>query len=150
MNTITASSAPTVGLGHTTINFCGEFREMPKPTRELFEVVVNHMNQLELRPLTDLAKSLATMWLTQTPRMMVTRRGKDWKYGHGVESFTVTFEGKPLLASGDDPFFTGMNLTVEEHEIARKAVERERKRKQREALPRRRDRKSRKRTPEGR
>jgi len=130
MNTHTITGT-TVG----TVTFSSS-SDQPKPTRDLFEVVVNAMNELELRPLTDLARSLVSMWVGQKPRLMITRRGqgpgKSWKYGCGVELLNITFSNDALLSSGDDAYHTGMGITDEEYQIARKAIERSRKRKQKE------------------
>jgi hypothetical protein len=107
---------------------------VPVVTDGLFDVVVVRANEFELRPRTELAKSLLGMWLHGRPRISLSTIGfkdRGIGFGEGVDYATFKFDYSPLLSRGDDPFYTGMHLSVDEFDAAHKAVAELREQKQR-------------------
>lgn len=96
------------------------------PTRDLFDVEVYGANKLTLIPRTELAKSLLGMWLhgecKRSLRLSGLMNGKG-SYGRDVDAMDMEFSTRPLLATGDDPYFTGLTLNPEEAAACRKLVD---------------------------
>jgi hypothetical protein len=103
----------------------------PVPTRDLFDVEVFAANKFRLIPRTELAKSLLSMWLCGDVRVSLSdtmQQGVSGAYGNGVRYLELTHETRPMLAHGDDPYYTGMALKPDEVEAVRKYIDNRRKR----------------------
>jgi hypothetical protein len=107
---------------------------VPVATHHLFDVLVYGANRMVLRPRSELAKSLAAMWTGMDVQISALWRGSApnetdvFRYGGKLDEAEFRFRSRPMLAMGDDPFFTGMSLSAEDVAVARKAIEADRDR----------------------
>lgn len=100
----------------------------PVPTKGLFDVEVDAANKIRLRPRTELARSILSMWLHGEIRPALKGIGSvPARYGAGIDCMELTLETRPMLSNGDDPYYTGMALSDEEAKAARAYIDRKRK-----------------------
>lgn len=100
-----------------------------KGIADLFDVVVFSANEVRFVPKCELARSLLAMWQHgwSDAQATSTHRGDptlNWRYGKTLDCLDVVFKSRPMLSSGDDPYFTGMVLKPEEVTAVRALVDR--------------------------
>ncbi len=152
MSEYTTTTETSGSMGTLKLSYDGEWRTDQEVMRlsdgPMFVLAVRHFNELIFFPKTALAQSLLAMWAHAgwglELQMRHTPDPAGWRYGAGIERATLRMQTRPMLSSGDDPYYTGMSLTPEELKVARAAVDRMRQSAHKAA---RRERNARKRNP---
>lgn len=124
-----------VGAGAATwvarLNSGEQHPPAPEPQHGLFDVEVYGLREFALVPRNDLARDLAGAWLHGRLKTVLHMQGvraptpaaEDcWKARDNVTRLAIRLEVPPLLTSGGDPFYTGLEITAEERTIAMAAI----------------------------
>jgi hypothetical protein len=121
----------TTGVGTVTLTVdCMHKDPGPLPTPNLFRAEYVEGNILRLTPLSAVGAKLLAEWMGCDVRMSTVSRGcppPDYtRHGKGLRFADVEFVTRPLIASGNDPYYTGFGVTPDEAKAAREFIERRR------------------------
>lgn len=107
-----------------------------RPVGNLFRAEYVRGNVLRLTPLNDLAAHLLGQWLGGEVKRTAHCHGRsstsEHRYGQSIECMDFEFSSRPMLSSGNDPYWTGMSLSPEEAKAARQFIDGYRLRKETE------------------
>lgn len=95
-------------------------------TEGLIRCGVGFSNELILTPLTDLGASILAQFQHGDHVFMSRWSGRFHAkntYGREVQGLVITQKTRPMLSSGDDPFFTGMTISPDEQQACRALIE---------------------------